>query len=673
MISICTLAGISCILQNYFGGWDFWVPPVVFAGMAGLWVLHFSNKLDPKARIIVYFIYAAFLLFYHGIHDTSLFDISVSVALFMVTFTMADRIGLLNIILAEYIVVMAIQFWFLYIGGRTDMSAFEIMRMVYHIVTVLTMYVFSRITVDRRIIEKEQNKEWMNTVLKNDRDMEDFLSNISHELRTPVNVISGMTTILQKGGSSEELDSIQSAGIRLAHQIEDIQDYTEIKRGELHIDYENYMCISLMNDVSENYKQINKNKDLELVLDLAPETPTMLRGDIEKLHKLFRHLIENAVKFTKHGGVYVRVFPVFQKYGINLTIEVTDTGIGMTRADMSLVSKGMYQANKKRDRSTGGIGIGLPIVYGIVHKMGGFVNISSTVGKGTTVRLSIPQQVIDPTYCLKANEGSVENLVFFTKLEKFTVPRVRDFYRNMAANMARGLGLNLYSISDAGELERVLSETGSKYVFMGKEEYEADKRIIEDLSRKGFRIIISSNDQTDTKGSKGITVIPKPLYAFPVVRMINGEDIAPELDDSGKKPYFTGVKVLIVDDEVMNLVVASGLLRDYGFDIDTAESGMEAVNKYENGDYDVIFMDHMMPEMDGVETAKRIRHIADSSFRSPLIIALTANALSGAREMFMREGFDGFIAKPININEFERVMKSILPEEMISYEGRDEQ
>ncbi len=672
IISICTLAGISCILQCYFGGWDFWVPPVILVMTIVLWFIHISNKLDPTARISIYFSYAAFLLFYHGIHDTSLFDISVSIALFMVTFTAADRIGLLNIILAEYVIVMAIQFWFLVQNNNLDMNPFETMRMVYHIVTVLTMYVFSRITINRRNAEKAQQNEWIDTVRKNDHDMEDFLSNISHELRTPVNVISGMTSLMQKRDSSDDLFSIQNAGIRLAHQIEDIQDYTEIKRGELHIEEENYMCISLMNDVAENYNSLNSNKDLELVLDLAPEMPSMLRGDITKLHKLFRHLLENAVKFTKRGGVYVHVFPVTQKYGINLTIEISDTGIGMTRADMSLVSKGMYQANKKRDRSTGGIGIGLPIVYGIVHKMGGFVNISSTVGRGTTVRLSIPQQVVDPTPCLMINDSITDNIIFFTRLEKYKVPSVRDFYRNMAVNLAKGLGLKLYSTGETRDLERSLDELNARFVFTGIEEYDADRSLFDGLSDKGYRITVSANDIKCASVSKGVTVIPRPLYSVTVTRVINDENVSDGFDENENKPVFPGIKALVVDDEVMNLVVATGLLRDYRMETDTAESGLDAVSKYEKGDYDVIFMDHMMPEMDGVETAKRIRQVADSSFRKPIIIALTANALSGAREMFMKEGFDGFIAKPINISEFERVMKNVLPEEMIQYEGRDE-
>ena len=124
----------------------------------------------------------------------------------------------------------------------------------------------------------------------------------------------------------------------------------------------------------------------------------------------------------------------------------------------------------------------------------------------------------------------------------------------------------------------------------------------------------------------------------------------------------------MVDDEQMNLVVAAGLFRDYRMVTDTAESGKEAIKKYEDNDYDVIFMDHMMPEMDGVEAMKRIRQMADTSYRKPIIIALTANALSGAREMFIKEGFDGFVAKPIDTGEFERVMKNVLPDEMVRYE-----
>ena len=180
-------------------------------------------------------------------------------------------------------------------------------------------------------------------------------------------------------------------------------------------------------------------------------------------------------------------------------------------------------------------------------------------------------------------------------------------------------------------------------------------------------------DDHSKLSDNGVLFVPKPLYSSAIVRIVNGEyeDGVRGYINSGKLS-FDGIRALIVDDEPMNLVVATGIFKEYGLDLDTAESGSEAVKKYTDGDYDIVFMDHMMPEMDGVEAMKIIRKVASENNRNPVILALTANVLSGAREMFMKEGFDGFIAKPIDIGEFERVMKSVLPEEMIHYEGRNE-
>ena len=670
LISIITLAGLSCIAENLIAGWESWMLPLILIGAAMIWWIHISQKALPTARISFYFLYASILAIYFGIHEISFFENSLVALLFIVAFTIMDNEAFLSVILIEYFVIMAFQFYMMFKNEQIgEIDSRERMRIVFHFITVITVYVFSRVSINRRIKNNTKIEEWRATVNENEKDVEDFLSNISHELRTPVNVINGMTTILQKDDDRKELSNIKSAGIRLSHQIEDIQDYTELKRGELVLEEENYMCISLINDVVANFTANDKKNDLELIVDLDPNTPNMLKGDVKKLHKLFRHLLDNAVKFTRKGGIYIKVFSVPQEYGVNLIIEIQDTGIGMTRADMALVSKGMYQANKKRNRSTGGIGIGLPIVYGFVHKMGGFVKISSKKGRGTKVRLSIPQKIIDNEHCLSLKE-SVNGIVFYIKQEKYKVPEIRDYYRSMAVNLATGLNTKLYSAGEKRELDHLINDLKISYIFTGQEEYEMERSMMDYLSSKGYRIIVASDPGFEATEGSGVLVVQKPLYGLPVVRILNGEENFNKVSDG--KVRFTGVSALVVDDEPMNLVVASGLLREYKMYADTAESGREAIEKYEKGDYDVIFMDHMMPEMDGVEAMKRIRHVADSSFRHPVIIALTANALSGAREMFMNEGFDGFIAKPIDISEFERVMKKVLPEEMIHYEGRDE-
>ena len=179
-------------------------------------------------------------------------------------------------------------------------------------------------------------------------NMEDFLVNISHELRTPVNVINGITNLILKNDKNEDIISIREAGLRLSRQIEDIQDYTEIKHGSLVSENERYMITSLVNDVLSNFQFQDSAQPLELIIDLDPQVPSEMMGDIRKLHKTLRHLIDNAIKFTRTGGIYIRITVNQREYGVNLILEVTDTGIGMSRRVVSNVTKGFYQANKKR-------------------------------------------------------------------------------------------------------------------------------------------------------------------------------------------------------------------------------------------------------------------------------------------------------------------------------------
>ena len=672
MFSIATLAAITCVIHNIMKGWEFWVPWVVLVSTAALWWFHITQKFQRDIRITLCFIYSAFLVFYNDIHGVDVLELTLSFALFLSVTALADRQLLLDLALLEYPLVMFFQVYVTTKNGTADFSAFSILYALFQLLIILIFYLIARIGLNYRINERIGKQKWMEAVSSNDRDMEDFLSNISHELRTPINVISGMTALMQKTDQSPEIASIQEAGLRLAHQIEDIQDYTEIMRGEIVLDEENYMFTSLINDVVASYNSVYLKRELELVVDVDPLTPSILYGDYKKLHKIFRHIVDNAFKFTKEGGIYIKVFTMPQDYGVNLIIEVTDTGIGMSREDMSRVSKGLYQANKKRNRSTGGIGIGLPIVYGMVHKMGGFVMINSDAGNGTKVRVAIPQNVIDPSPCLTLSSDTKDAYVMYFRLESYKVPEVRDFLRSMVVNLATGLKRKLYNAGDKSELEQVLDDTSIKYIFTGQREYEIDKDALDALSVNGYKVVVAASPGfKPTPGSRVISV-PIPLYALPIVKVVNGTIAEDDRRGDARKLDLTGIKALVVDDEPMNIMVAEGIFKNYGMLVDSVESGKDAITKFENEEMDVIFMDHMMPEMDGVAAMKIIRRIAARTQRNPVIIALTANALSSSKEMFIKEGFDGFIAKPIDLADFEHVMKSVLPRAMIRSEGREE-
>ena len=663
IVLIATIASVGLIIENFLMGWEFWIPPVIIVGILSLWYINLSDKVDPDIRESFYFAYAMLLVFYHGVHKSSFFDIAIAVLLVMATYSLLNRIYMMHALLVEFIILFFIHFINLPGGAGLSFNSLNISRILLHIFIVLMVYYINIRSINERIEDEEENRIREERTEANDESMEDFLSNISHELRTPVNVVNGMSDLLIKKGVGYEADSIKNAGVRLAYQIEDIQDYTECKRREnIFLEEDNYMSTSLINDVVTAFRLSDRAKDLELVVDLDPNVPAVMRGDIKKLHKIFRHLLENAVKFTRSGGIYVRMYAEKTEYGVNLGIEMTDTGIGMDRKAVRAVSDGMYQANKKRNRSSGGIGLGLFIVYGFAHRMGGFVKIESEKNIGTTVRVTIPQTVVDATQCLSLGASFNGTVLFHVRPDKYKVPKLRDFYRNMAANLATGVHVPLYSADTVYEVERLKEKLNVTHIFMGQEEYEENKGYFEELAKEDIVIAVSAAPDLKVPENSRIMLMPKPLYAYPIIKILNegrnAQDI--DADDREERPVFKDVKALIVDDEPMNLVVATMLFREYEMIIDTAGSGKEAIRKFRDNDYDLIFMDHMMPEMDGVEAMKLIKAAAADLDRSIPIVALTANAVSGAREMFMKEGFDGFIAKPINIADFERVMLRVL-------------
>ena len=672
ILLIETLAAAGVILEIILMGWELWVPCFVIIGVIILWGLNLTGSLSENGREFFYFMFAFSVLFYHGIHRTVFFDIGITSILVIATFSVFNKAYMLRLVLFEYFILLFAHIFNLTEGDPIIYDKFTIVRIFLHIAIVLLVFYISIRSVKNRIEDEEEKKIKEEVVKQNDSSMEDFLSNISHELRTPVNVVNGMSDLLIKRGVGSEADAIKNAGVRLAYQIEDIQDYTECRRGKVFLEEDNYMSTSLINDVVTSFRVSDNTEDLEMVVDLDPLTPYMMRGDIKKLHKIFRHLLENAVKFTKRGGIYVKMYTEKEDYGVNLCIEMTDTGMGMDRDAVRAVLGGLYQANKKRNRSSGGIGLGLFIVYGFTHRMGGFIKIESQKGTGTTVRVTIPQKVVDERPCLALEDDFKGALLFHVRPDKYKVPKLRDFYRSMASNLATGVHVPLYAAETTYEVENLKEKINATHVFMGEEEYKANSEYFEELTKEGIVVVVSASPGFKLPEGSRIVLMPKPLYAYPVIKILNNrsESMDAGFDGGSETPLFKGVKALIVDDEPMNLVVATSLFREYDMIIETAPSGREAIKKYRDNDYDVIFMDHMMPEMDGVEAMKLIKASARDLDREIKVIALTANAVSGAREMFIREGFDGFIAKPINTADFERTMLKILPSEKISYEGR---
>ena len=668
---IITVACIGSVVESITQRWEYWVPPLIIAGVVACWAIHLTEYKDATHRENVYLIFSMLVVFYHGIHPAGLFDVVVISSLGMVVVTMLGRMVFLSFFLMEFFVLFAMQLVYGFMTGSLILDSSLVARIVLHVLVEICIYrgLAECIRHFAAIQEELSGKEKDEATER--EGMEDFLVNISHELRTPVNVINGMTTLMLKNEQREDVISIRDAGGRLSRQIEDIQDYSEIQRGDVVLEEDRYEIVSILNDIAAFFATSARKNGPELIIDLDPNVPSMLHGDAGKIHKILAHLLDNAFKFTRMGGVYLKIYGTRREYGVNLVMEVTDTGLGISKADIEKFSNGRFQTNKKRNRSTGGIGLGLSIVYGFVRLMNGFVSIESKRGKGTTVRISIIQEIVDSKPCISIDQNRLVNIIFHAMPEKYKVTEVREFYRRMASNLAEGLRVNLYAAQNLREVKRLLEKGDITHVFMGAEEYRADPAFFDALADSDTVVTVLAGSGFSASIGSNVLVMPKPLFGCPVARILNGEAEGAERydNDADRRPLLDGLRALIVDDEPMNLVVASGLFQDYHMVIDTAESGREALYKFERNDYDVIFMDHMMPEMDGMEAMKKLRFLAEQNRKAVKIVALTANAISGAREMFLNAGFDGFISKPIHIADFERLMNRIFPRMDKTQEG----
>ncbi|MGN0341220.1 MAG: response regulator, partial [Roseburia sp.] len=386
-----------------------------------------------------------------------------------------------------------------------------------------------------------------------------------------------------------------------------------------------------------------------------------------KLKKIIQALMDNVIKFTESGGAYLYIGEREEDYGINLNIDVWDTGIGMSEEQLQQIFTHIYKGDSDFERRTGGLGLGLAIVHGMVAAMGGFISIQSRISEGTHVHVVIPQQVVDKRASLSVKKSNNFQIACYFNGEKYSRPEVAEYFSMMIGHIKEGLGLSIRQADSLDALKKIVEEGPITHVFVANWEYQMDRNYFETLSQKVFTVVFA-DDSFFLPANSNVHILKKPVYILSVVNLLNS--ITPgtfgkiRKQEEEKELFFTDVKALVVDDERMNLMVAKGILKTYGIEADTCLSGELAIEKCSFADYQIIFMDHMMPGMNGIDAMKRIRELRNRHYKNIPIVALTANAVSGARDMFLKEGFDEFISKPIEINEMSRMLRKTL-------QGRD--
>ncbi|MCR4989959.1 MAG: response regulator [Lachnospiraceae bacterium] len=664
VVTIAIFSSVIIVL-NILLGWEKWTIPVFLVAIPVTLVMHITHRPQENVRIYIYTAILLLELFYYSVLIDQLYDATPVVVLMLFLFTMTQEKILSVLCLITGYFGMIFHLVLVHNTVGLTMGVSRTARTAWHFIIVIIAYYIADRLFSAILRMRDEFEKKVSELESVNQSAGDFLANVSHEIRTPINAVMGITGVcLEKDIDDEFKDDlmlVEEAGRRVSEQISDILDYSEIDMGKLAVNIEDYMLSSVLNDLVTQIKP-TKPADLELVIDVSPELPSVMRTDVSKLKKILWHLITNGLKYTKEGGVYVHIFPRTEKYGINLCIEVVDTGIGMDEIQLERITERFYQANSSRTRSSNGLGLGMPIVSGFVSSLGGFMTIESKPNEGTKVRVSLPQQVISPAECMSVANRERLSLGAFLHFEKFPNPNVREFYNAMLKDIVSGLKVQMHKVETVENLKKLRDNMKLTHLFVGEEEYESDIPFMEELAKETLVIVVANDEFVPPDGSN-VLVMGKPFYCFPVVSVLN-MDIN-SVRHSAEKMLCEGVRALVVDDEPMNLNVALGIFRRYGMEVTTALSGPDALKLCTENEYDIVFMDHMMPGMDGVETMKNIRINAGKCRRDVPVVALTANAVSSAREMFMREGFDGFVSKPVERVELERVLKAVLPKEMV--------
>lgn len=676
VLCIFTVFSLAMSVSAILLGWSILAKEVIIAAVIISWAVSIKKYRDYQYRAKLIALMCWINFFIYAVYSRS-FTSMLS--------TMMALIVLLSVFCIAEIVYMGILFttvlclYHVFIRHTYSFeTASDILRLVLHIAAAYVISLVVWITIRIREVTSEQLMENIRELEIVEKSKDDFMVNISHEIRTPINAVCGMSeALLQENlpvDVRRDIIDIQTAGRNLLATVSNILDFSELESGKMELAEESYNITSTITDIINMAMTFENGKHLELIVDCDASLPGNLVGDEQKLRRIIMNLLENAMKYTKEGGVVLRIKSRKEEYGINLMVSIRDSGIGMDQVEIERIFTGYGQLDSRRNREEGGVGLGLSIAQALVRHMGGFITVNSMPGVGTEFMFTIPQKVLDETPIVSVRNKGNLFAACYINMDKYNFSVVREGYERSIRHMAEQFGIMFRICRNLPELKRRIEHENYSHIFISWEEYCEDKAFFEKISQNLTVVLILDYGQETQVGSNMLRIY-KPFTVLSIAAVFNGQKILQSSGadaDAARRFIAPDAKVLVVDDNAMNLKVMARLLLPYQIKVVTAISGEEALRKLDTMEYDCVFLDHMMPEMDGVDTLHKIRKKPGAYFQSLNVIAFTANAIGGAREMFMAEGFNDFIAKPIELSVLERMLRRYIPmQKQISIEEED--
>ncbi len=516
------------------------------------------------------------------------------------------------------------------------------------------------------------------------RAKSDFLANMSHEIRTPMNGVLGMAQLLRNtplsGKQQMFADTIYSSGSALLTIINDILDFSKVEAGMLSLDPAPTNVRVAVEEVATLLGMSAREKGLDLIVECAPDLPEEVTLDAGRFRQALTNLAGNAIKFTSEGYVLIRVSTTGRGQGVGLRLDIEDTGIGIAEDKHDAVFQQFTQAESSTTREHGGTGLGLTITRSLVEAMGGRIGVRSEVGKGSCFWIEFDEQI--------ASTGPAPTAAPVAVLDGLRILGVDDLdiSRRVIAQQIRGWGAEPILADSAEQALSLLIEKEGASISLALIDYKMPQANGLDLARQmkeeGFLeavkvIALSSVDDGDIDqafADLGVhAVVTKPVRPSTLIDVVSdaiGDEaggpapvatdltISDDEDENDASVDDGQIEILVAEDNLVNRMVLENMVDTSRYTLTMAENGEEAYETFKDGQFDIVLMDISMPDMDRIDATKAIRTIAKMSGQTPTpIIALTAHALTGDREKFIRAGMDDFLTKPVKRDVLMSILK----------------